>query len=193
MPVSLPFTEADIRLAAGDRSFERGLEYLDAVEDLEISDTEVTASVYGSSEYTVCLIIGDQRLSGGCTCPYGRDGFFCKHCVAVGLSVLEMGEDLPNHIEAARVRQQALEAWLQSLSKEELLAELRGLLDEDRELRQRFELRAAAMNVDALTIRGAVMEFIVPPPAPATWRWAPLTSSRGTWRPCAWNRNASAT
>jgi hypothetical protein len=42
MPVSLPFTEADIRLAAGDRSFERGLEYLDAVEDLEISDTEVT-------------------------------------------------------------------------------------------------------------------------------------------------------
>jgi uncharacterized Zn finger protein len=163
MPVSLPFTEADIRLAAGDRSFERGLEYLDAVEDLEISDTEVTASVYGSSEYTVCLIIGDQRLSGGCTCPYGRDGFFCKHCVAVGLSVLEMGEDLPSHVEAARVRQQALEAWLQSLSKEELLAELRGLLNEDRELRQRFELRAAAMNVDALTIRGAVMGFIVPP------------------------------
>ncbi|SRR6266567_6872457 len=93
MPVSLPFTEADIRLAAGARSFERGLEYLDAVQDLRISDGEVTASVYGNSEYTVCLIIGDQRLSGGCTCPYGQDGFFCKHCVAVGLSVLEMGED----------------------------------------------------------------------------------------------------
>jgi uncharacterized Zn finger protein len=73
MPVSLPFTEADIRLAAGDKSFERGLEYLDAVEDLEISDTEVTANVYGSSEYTVCLMIGDQRLSGGCTCPYGDE------------------------------------------------------------------------------------------------------------------------
>jgi uncharacterized Zn finger protein len=72
MPVSLPFTEADIRLAAGTRSFERGLEYLDAVEDLKISDREVTASVYGNSEYTVCLIIADQRLSGGCTCPYGQ-------------------------------------------------------------------------------------------------------------------------
>ena len=122
------------------------------MEHLEISDTEVTASVYGSSEYTVCLVIGDQRLSGGCTCPYGRDGF-CKHCVAVGLSVLEMGDELPRHLEAARVQQQAVDAWLQSLSKEELLAELRGLLDENRELRQRFELRAAAMNTDALAIR----------------------------------------
>ena len=163
MPVSLPFTEADIRLAAGARSFERGLEYLDAVEDLKISDREVTASVYGNSEYTVCLIIADQRLSGGCTCPYGQDGFFCKHCVAVGLSVLEMSEEFPRHVEAARAQEQALEAWLQSLSKEELLAELRGLLDEDRDLRQRLELRAAAMNVDALTIRRAVMEFIAPP------------------------------
>src|SRR5690349_12737156 len=91
MPVSLPFTAADIRLAAGDRSYGRGLEYVNAVDHLEISDTEVTANVYGSSEYTVCLVIDDQRLSGGCTCPYGRDGFFCKHCVAVGLSVLELG------------------------------------------------------------------------------------------------------
>jgi uncharacterized Zn finger protein len=163
MPVSLPFTEADIRLAAGDRSFDRGLEYLDAVDDLKISDTEVTASVYGSSEYTVCLIIGDQRLSGGCTCPYGRDGYFCKHCVAVGLSVLEMGDELPRHLEATHAQQQALEAWLQSLSKEELLAELRGLIDEDRELRQRFELRVAAMNTDALAIRRAVMDLIMPP------------------------------
>ena len=92
MPVSLPFTAADIRLAAGDRSYGRGLEYLSAVEHLEISDTEITASVYGSSEYAVCLAISDQRLSGRCTCPYGRDGFFCKHCVAVGLSVLEVTE-----------------------------------------------------------------------------------------------------
>ena len=52
---------------------------------------------------------------------------------------------------------------MQSLSKEELLAELRGLLDENRELRQRFELRAAAMNTDALAIRRAVMDFIMPP------------------------------
>src|SRR6185437_13243807 len=85
-----------------------------------------------------------------------------KHCVAVGLSVLELGDELPRHLEAARAQQQAVDAWLQSLSKEELLAELRGLLDENRELRQRFELRAA-MNTDALAIRRAVMDFIMPP------------------------------
>jgi uncharacterized Zn finger protein len=163
MPVSLPFTEADIKLAAGARSFERGLDYLGAVENLEISDTEVTASVYGNSEYTVRLVFGDQGLGGGCTCPYGRDGFFCKHCVAAGLSVLAMGEDLPRHIETTRAGRQALEAWLQSLSKEELLAELRGLLDEDRDLRRRFELRAAATNADARSIRRAVMDLIMPP------------------------------
>ncbi len=52
---------------------------------------------------------------------------------------------------------------MQSLSKEELLAELRSLLEENRELRQRFELRAAAMNTDALSIRRAVMYFIMLP------------------------------
>ncbi len=163
MPGSLPFTEADIELAAGARSFQRGLEYLDAVADLEISDTEVIARVYGSGDYGVCLIFGDQGLSGACTCPHGHEGFFCKHCVAVGLSVLELGEDLPRYVEAAHAQQQALDAWLASLSKEELLAELRGLLDEDRELRRRFELRAAAMSLGAPAIRRAVMDLIMAP------------------------------
>ena len=56
-----------------------------------------------------------------------------------------MGEDLPA-IEAARAERQALDSWLESLSKEDLLAELSGLLDEDRDLRRRFELRAASAN-----------------------------------------------
>ena len=57
------------------------------VEDLEIGDAQITACVYGSSAYEVCLTFGGDGLGGACTCPYGRDGFFCKHCVAVGLSV----------------------------------------------------------------------------------------------------------
>src|SRR5271155_1794285 len=100
MAASPAFTEADIRRAAGDKSFTRGLDYLDAVEDLEMASTEITASVCGSSEYRVCLAVGDEGLTGECTCPYGREGFFCKHCVAVGLSVLKMGGDLPQRIEA---------------------------------------------------------------------------------------------
>jgi hypothetical protein len=111
-----------------------------------------------------------------------------------------MGEDLPQHMEATRAERQALEAWLQSLSEEELLAELRGLLDEDRDLRRRFELRAAAMNSDALTIRRAVMEFIVPAssiPISTTMRsfWATGAlpwCANASWPPMPRTRRAGA-
>jgi uncharacterized Zn finger protein len=163
MAGSPPFTEADIKHAAGDRSFARGREYLDAVEDLEIGAAEITATVYGNGVYWVCLALGEDGLTGDCTCPYGREGFFCKHCVAVALSVLGMGDDLPRHIEATRAGRHAVESWLQSLSKEELLAEVLTLLSEDRELRRRLELRAASVNADAVTIRRAVRELIMLP------------------------------
>jgi uncharacterized Zn finger protein len=159
----LTFTKDDLKGAAGARSFERGLDYLRDVEDLDVASTQITACVYGSSKYRVRLAFGDEVLSGSCTCPYGQEGFFCKHCVAVGLAVLEMGEDLPVLIEATRAERQALESWLESLSKKELLAELLGLLDEEPDLRRRFELRAASVNLDAVTVRHAVQELILLP------------------------------
>ena len=157
----LTFTKDDLKGAAGARSYERGLDYLRDVEDLDVASTQITACVYGSSKYRVCLAFGDEVLSGSCTCPYGQEGFFCKHCVAVGLAVLEMGEDLPVLIEATRAERQALESWLESLSKKELLAELLGLLDEEPDLRRRFELRAASVNLDAVAVRRAVQELIL--------------------------------
>jgi hypothetical protein len=77
--------------------------------------------------------------------------------------VLETGDDLPVLIEATRAERHALESWLESLSKEELLAELLGLLDEEPDLRRRFELRAAAVNLDAVTVRRAVQDLIMLP------------------------------
>jgi uncharacterized Zn finger protein len=161
MAVSLAFTEADIRLAAGEKSFKRGLDYVQDVEDLEIAGTQVTASVWGSGEYRVCLSAGEAGLRGECTCPHGREGFFCKHCVAVGLAVLRMNSEL---IEDAQAEWRTLESWLKSLSKEGLLAELIRLLDEDPELRQRLELRAAVVNQDAAAVRYAVRDLVQVPP-----------------------------
>jgi uncharacterized Zn finger protein len=163
MGTTLAFTEADIREAAGSRSFERGLGYLGAVADLEIFSSEVTATVYGNSAYQVAVTFGDERLLGACTCPQGQEGSFCKHCVAVALSVLEIGDDLPRRLEAAQAQRQAMESWLGSLSKEELLAELLGLLDDNRDLRRRFELRAASVNADAAAVRNAVIKLIALP------------------------------
>jgi uncharacterized Zn finger protein len=63
------FTKADLELAAGARSYERGLDYLRAVTNLEVTDTSITATVYGGSEYRVRLSAGDGGLGGTCTCP----------------------------------------------------------------------------------------------------------------------------
>jgi uncharacterized Zn finger protein len=160
MVMAQAFTEADIKLAAGDKSFKRGLDYVHDVEDLEIAGAEITASVLGSGRYRVCLRSGEAGLRGECTCPYGQEGFFCKHCVAVGLAVLEMNKELPELIEEAQAEWRMLESWLKSLSKDELLAELIHLLGEDRELRRRLELRAATVKGDTEAVRRAVGELV---------------------------------
>lgn len=163
MTAVLPFTEADIKGAADPRSFARGLDYLRAVDDLAVTETQITASVFGNREYRVRLAIGDGKISGECTCPYGREGAFCKHCVAVAVAVLRLGQDMPELIETTKAGRAELDSWLESLSKEELLAELLGLLDEDRDLRRRFEMRAASVNADAAGVLHAVQELIAPP------------------------------
>jgi uncharacterized Zn finger protein len=160
MAVFAAFTKADIERLAGARAYERGLDYLDEVADLELTGTRITASVYGGSTYHVRLRFGAGGLAGECTCPQGRDGFFCKHCVAVGLSVLAIAADLPQRIEEARAGRQALVSWLDSLPKQDLLAEMLALLDQDRDLFRRFELRAASVNADAGTVRRLVRELV---------------------------------
>jgi uncharacterized Zn finger protein len=71
IPMTEPagFTKAGLELAAGARSYERGLGYLHAVADLEVTATEITGTVYGSSAYRVRLVAGGGGLSGTCTYP----------------------------------------------------------------------------------------------------------------------------
>jgi uncharacterized Zn finger protein len=66
------FSEEDLRRAAGERSFGRGLDYLDAVDDLEISENQVTATVYGTDAYEIVLIQGDDGVTGECSCRTAR-------------------------------------------------------------------------------------------------------------------------
>lgn len=162
MPAFPEFTVADLEQLAGRKSFERGLDYLDMVSDLTVIPAGVAATVRGSYDYAVFLATGSGQLSGDCSCPYGQEGNFCKHCVAVGLAALQAGQSLPKLVEAARARQTAVDHWLESLSKDELLAELLGLLDDDPELRRRFELRAAVASADAAAVRQVVTDLVVP-------------------------------
>ncbi|WP_432191446.1 SWIM zinc finger family protein [Streptomyces sp. bgisy027] len=154
-------TEANLRTLAGARSFERGLGYLDAVSGVEVGDGWVTASVHGTERYEVELTLdGPGAPAGECDCPYGLEGNFCKHLVALGLTVLAQRESLPRQRKAARERAQDLDGWLSALSKDELLAVLREQIGEDRQLRRRLELRAASARGDLAVVRSRVRDLL---------------------------------
>ena len=145
-PGNAPFRETDLRHAAGDKSYGRGLEYLDAVRNLEIGAEQTTATVHGTDAYEVVLIPDGAGVTGECSCPHGQEGFFCKHLVAVGLTVQRQAEDLPQLRAAAAAKAQALDSWLDGLSRADLLTLVREQVRADRDLRRRLELRAAAAD-----------------------------------------------
>ncbi|MFI2424250.1 SWIM zinc finger domain-containing protein [Streptomyces sp. NPDC018955] len=154
-------TETDLRTLAGARSFERALGYLDAVSGIEVGDGWITARVQGTERYEVELTLdGPRGLSGACDCPYGLEGNFCKHLVALGLTVLARPESLPRQRKAARERARDLDGWLSALSKDELLALLREQVDEDRQVRRRLELRAASARGDLTTVRSRIRDLL---------------------------------
>ena len=77
-----------LRRVAGERFFGRGEAYFaeGAVRSLRRDGGGVKAVVQGTRRYRVHLWAEDGDLGYDCTCPVGRDGEFCKHCVAVGLA-----------------------------------------------------------------------------------------------------------
>jgi uncharacterized Zn finger protein len=159
----LALTEDELLQAAGPKSFERGLEYVEAVEELEVEGAELNAIVTGSYEYDVTIWREHGRLEGQCSCPWSQEGNFCKHCVAVGLAVLaasatdERGPADPARIPVGRAD---LEAWIDALSPEELRTELRALIRGDRGLRRRFELRAAQASQDVDQVRKVARQLL---------------------------------
>ncbi|MEV6734403.1 MULTISPECIES: SWIM zinc finger family protein [unclassified Streptomyces] len=161
MTHDLGFTEEDLRRLAGARSFERGVGYLSAVSRLEIGDETITATVDGSDAYEVELTEDeDGRFSGWCDCPYGQEGNFCKHCVAVGLAVLGQAESVPQQRSAAASRTRLLDDWLESRTREELAALVREQLAGDRGLRRRLELRAATAGEDTAIVRERILHLL---------------------------------
>ncbi|MFF7972197.1 SWIM zinc finger family protein [Streptomyces sp. NPDC007905] len=154
-------TEAKLKTLAGARSFERGLGYVDAVSGVEVGADWIRASVRGSERYEVELVLGGRRgLAGECDCPYGQEGNFCKHLVALGLTVIAQQDGLPERRETARERARDLDTWLSGLSADELLTLVRDEIAEDRNLRRRLELRAASAGRDVAGVRSRIRELL---------------------------------
>jgi uncharacterized Zn finger protein len=126
------FTEQDLRTAAGDGSFHRARDYVDAVEGLHPTALGVRARVRGKDTYDVWLGSENDALVGECECPFGLEGNFCKHCVAVGLAVLA-GDPTPTPDVAE---------YLSSLDHQTLVNLLMDQAARDPGLYRRLTLRA---------------------------------------------------
>ena len=90
-PLSPFLTKERILRMAGDRYFERGLNYFrqGRVTEIEESGDSVEGIVEGTEEYVIKFTAKSGSLEHDCNCPLGLDDAFCKHCVAVGLAWLE--------------------------------------------------------------------------------------------------------
>jgi uncharacterized Zn finger protein len=132
------------------------------VSGLDVTAEEIYAVVQGTDEYEVVLTTGEDGIEGDCDCPYGQEGAFCKHCVAVGLTVLRHGRALPAQRAAAVQKRDLLDQWLETLPREELLELLREQIGEDRDLRRSLELRAAAAHGDPAALRAGILALLDP-------------------------------
>jgi uncharacterized Zn finger protein len=139
---TMALTEEQLIQLAGARSYTRGQGYLDAVTRLRADgDGTVTALVSGTDVYEVTLWLGgEDGPDGECDCPYGQEGNFCKHCVAVGLTLLAGTQ--PATLLAQRTPA-PLDEWLATRTREELAELIRERLAQDAEWRRALELRAA--------------------------------------------------
>jgi hypothetical protein len=152
------FTETDLRTAAGEGSFRRGRDYVDAVGELRPTALGVRASVRGKNTYEVWLGRENDTLVAECECPVGVEGNFCKHCVAVGLVLLSAETAGPDP---------DLSTYLQSLDKQELVDLVLTQATRDSTLYRQLMLRAGTTGApqvavlrrqldEALRVRGFV-------------------------------------
>src|SRR5882724_7898203 len=166
-----PFVEPrNLRRMAGGVSFERGEDYFlnGQVKALAEHEGTITAKVQGTRPYRVKFWIDEEDdLEYSCTCPVGADGEFCKHCVAVGLAWLEVGQSKsPGQGKAQQgVTMDDVRAYLLGLDKNALVEMLVDRAIEDDRLRQSLFIKAAkksSKGLDLATYRRAIDDAVEP-------------------------------
>ena len=171
-------TEKRLRSMADSARFQRGQDYFrgGAVTGLRQYQGRVSATVAGSRDYQVRLWEEDGKLKFECSCPDGMDYAFCKHCVAVGLALLEEAgdEDTGGTKSTAKTSrkntQQGITAedihlWLEKQGTATLADLLVAQAMDDQNLYRTLQLKVAgAIGGDAniSAVRQALGEAILP-------------------------------
>lgn len=157
-------TGALLKELADERSYQRGEAYLrqGRVESLAELEEVISAQVQGSETYEVEFWLEeDGELGYQCDCPVGEEGWFCKHCVAVGLTWLNN----PPAATKKRSKHQAATSMTdvqRYLEQQEKPALVRLILDramQDASWREQLLLKVAALSpkgVDVKTFQQAL-------------------------------------
>ena len=146
-------TPSSLASLAGSKSYQRGEAYFasGSVRRLRVEEGRVSATVDGTESYRVELWDEDGELAADCTCPHAGDGFFCKHCVAVGLAWLNehpsaapSGDRTGQKASKARRRDpwKDIQNYLGTQSAETLAAWLLEIAQRDDRLYQSLLLKA---------------------------------------------------
>lgn len=171
-------TEKQLRSLTDRARFQRGQEYYQggAVTGLRQYRGRVSATVSGSQDYRVNLWEEDEELQYECDCPDGMDYVFCKHCVAVGLALLEeagngdAGDNKPTRKTSRNKSRKEITAedihdWLEQQDAAALADLLVEQAMADQDLYRKLQLKVAGDiggDANISTVRKALEEAISP-------------------------------
>ncbi|MFK7734113.1 MAG: SWIM zinc finger domain-containing protein [Pseudomonadales bacterium] len=147
---------------AGEAAFARGSVYYSdqRVGDLRQAGKKIFAEVAGNENYSVSLVHTERVFEGSCTCPASDNIDFCKHCVAVALQYRSQRSRLEQQLGGSGADR--LQAYLESLDKKELIAQLNEFIVADKVSFEAWSIRAdQALNVvDFKSIRKRITTSI---------------------------------
>ncbi|MFM7426421.1 MAG: SWIM zinc finger domain-containing protein [Elainella sp.] len=167
-------TPAQLKSLADGKSYQRGEAYFrqGQVHSLAEQDEVIAAQVEGTETYEVEFWIEDAALAYQCDCPVGIDGWFCKHCVAVGLSWLADPPDQQTKRSAKAARSankmttmQDVQQYLEQQDKASLIKLVLDQAMKNSEWREQLLMKVAAAQpggVDLKTFQRAFKTAVTP-------------------------------
>jgi uncharacterized Zn finger protein len=142
MTDKLPISNELLIRLAGKPVFNRGMDYFKGgrVLGLRQNRNKITAEVEGTETYRVTLKWTSKQLDGACDCPASEGFDFCKHCVAVALTLRETQAEQDQLMKGGP--ENRIKAYLLKQDKDKLANWLLELIESDRALSQQWSLRA---------------------------------------------------
>lgn len=132
-----------------NRILDRGWDYFNenAVEDLVITDQEISATVIGNEDYEVNILIEeDEIIDMYCSCPYAAKGNNCKHMAAVLFAYSEKEEEIEQDvllrpvslIKEENQKRNEIDQLIKNADEEDIYSFLSSVLLNDEQLLLRF-------------------------------------------------------